>query len=139
MHETNPDLVGIKTAVRQLAVRLENEAKASSQWASLAKNRGVPEVAVRLENVVVAYEPIWAIGTGMAATAADADEVCGIIRDVLAKDFGKETAEAVRIQYGGSVTPDNVSEIMGMANVDGALVGGASLKSDVFSKIVRFS
>ncbi len=89
--------------------------------------------------VVIAYEPIWAIGTGKAATAADADEVCGIIRDVLARDFGRETAESVRIQYGGSVTPDNVSELMGMANVDGALVGGASLKPDVFSKIVRFS
>lgn len=95
--------------------------------------------AAQVAGVVIAYEPIWAIGTGKAATAADADEVCAIIRELLSADFGKATADAVRIQYGGSVTPDNVSELMGMPNVDGALVGGASLKPAVFSRIVRFS
>lgn len=89
--------------------------------------------------VVVAYEPIWAIGTGKAATAADADEVTGIIRNTIAGIYGQGVAEAVRIQYGGSVTPASISELMSMPNIDGALVGGASLKVDDFSQIVRFS
>jgi len=95
--------------------------------------------AGQVQGVVIAYEPIWAIGTGKAATAGDADEVCGIIRQTLAAEFGNGTADAVRIQYGGSVTPENISELMATANVDGALVGGASLKADVFARIVRFS
>jgi triosephosphate isomerase len=102
--------------------------------------RGLFELdAGQVSGLVVAYEPLWAIGTGKAATAGDADEVCGMIRDTLAGDFGIETADAVRIQYGGSVTPDNASELMAAANIDGALVGGASLKPDVFARIVRFS
>lgn len=95
--------------------------------------------APSVHTVITAYEPIWAIGTGKAATADDAEIVCGIIRGVLSENFGDETAAAVRIQYGGSVTPDNISELMSRTNVDGALVGGASLKPDVFAKIVRFS
>jgi triosephosphate isomerase (TIM) len=93
----------------------------------------------QVAGVVVAYEPIWAIGTGKAATSGDADEVCGIIRDTVAKDIGADVAESLRIQYGGSVTPDNISELMAMPNIDGALVGGASLKPDVFARIVRFT
>ncbi|MBU4173671.1 MAG: triose-phosphate isomerase [Actinobacteria bacterium] len=89
--------------------------------------------------VVVAYEPIWAIGTGKAATAGDAQEVTGMIRSVLSGQFGQQAAESVRIQYGGSVKPDNVSEIMSMPDIDGALVGGASLEADVFARIVKFS
>lgn len=89
--------------------------------------------------VVIAYEPIWAIGTGRAATAEDADQVCGIIRRTLLELYDAQVADAVRIQYGGSVTPDNVSELMSMPNVDGALVGGASLKAEMFARIVRSS
>lgn len=89
--------------------------------------------------VVVAYEPIWAIGTGKAATADDADEVTGLIRETVAGLYGTGVAEALRIQYGGSVTPASISELMSMPNIDGALVGGASLKADDFSRIVRFS
>lgn len=95
--------------------------------------------AGQVRGVVIAYEPIWAIGTGKAATAADAEEVCGLIRGTVVNGFDEETAEAVRIQYGGSVTPENVSELMGMPNIDGALVGGASLKPGVFARIVRYS
>jgi triosephosphate isomerase len=95
--------------------------------------------AGQVRGVVVAYEPIWAIGTGKAATAEDAEDVCGLIRGTVASGFDEETAGAVRIQYGGSVTPENVSELMGMPNIDGALVGGASLKPDVFATIVRYS
>lgn len=89
--------------------------------------------------VVIAYEPIWAIGTGRAATAEDADQMCGTIRRTLVDLYNEQLADAVRIQYGGSVTPDNVSDLMSMPNVDGALVGGASLKAEMFARIVRFS
>jgi len=88
--------------------------------------------------IVIAYEPVWAIGTGKTATPEQAEEVHRFIRKKLEGLFSKEIAEAVRIQYGGSVTPENVKGLMGQENIDGALVGGASLKSDTFSKIVRF-
>ena len=87
---------------------------------------------------VIAYEPIWAIGTGETATAEDAQEVCGAIRARVGELFDAATAEAVRIQYGGSVKSSNVKEIMAQPDVDGALVGGASLKADEFAKIVTF-
>lgn len=89
--------------------------------------------------VVIAYEPIWAIGTGRAATAEDADEVCGIVRRTVAEIYDEGLADAMRIQYGGSVSPSNIDELMSMPNVDGALVGGASLKAPEFARLVRFS
>ncbi|MHB8895836.1 MAG: triose-phosphate isomerase [Candidatus Geothermincolia bacterium] len=89
--------------------------------------------------VVIAYEPIWAIGTGVAATSGDADEVCGIIRRTVAELYDTELAEDTRIQYGGSVSPTNVDELMSMPNIDGALVGGASLKPADFARLVRFA
>ncbi|MDR1767338.1 MAG: triose-phosphate isomerase [Propionibacteriaceae bacterium] len=88
--------------------------------------------------LVIAYEPVWAIGTGEVATPADAQEVCGAIRGYVAEAFGAEAAQQVRIQYGGSVKASNVAEIMAEPDVDGALVGGASLKADEFAKIVLF-
>lgn len=87
--------------------------------------------------IVIAYEPIWAIGTGEVATPADAQEVCAAIRAYLREDFGDEAAN-IRILYGGSVKSSNVAEIMAGEDVDGALVGGASLKAEEFSKIVRY-
>lgn len=87
---------------------------------------------------VIAYEPVWAIGTGEVATPEDAQEVCGAIRNRIVELFDDATAEAVRIQYGGSVKSDNVKEIMAKPDVDGALVGGASLKADEFAKIVTY-
>ena len=87
---------------------------------------------------VIAYEPIWAIGTGEVATPEDAQEVCGAIRGKVAELYDDATAEAVRIQYGGSVKSSNVKDIMAQPDVDGALVGGASLDADEFAKIVTF-
>jgi triosephosphate isomerase (TIM) len=97
---------------------------------------GVP--AAQAATVVVAYAPGWASGTGEVATPEDAQEVCGAIRGRLAELYDRETADAVRIQYGGSVKAGNVAAIMGQPDVDGALVGGASLDADEFVKIVRF-
>ncbi|MFD2758865.1 triose-phosphate isomerase [Gulosibacter faecalis] len=88
--------------------------------------------------IVVAYEPVWAIGTGKVATAEQAQEVCGAIRGALRELIGEERAAATRILYGGSVKPDNVVSIMREPDIDGALVGGASLKIDDFSSIVRY-
>ena len=86
---------------------------------------------------VVAYEPIWAIGTGKTATADDAQEVCGAIRKTLAEIFGQETADGIRVLYGGSAKPNNVAGFLEKEDVDGALVGGASLKADSFAAMVR--
>ena len=90
-----------------------------------------------IEKVVVAYEPIWAIGTGKTATAEQANEVISEIRNVVRAMFG-DLADKVRIQYGGSVKPENVAEIMGQSDIDGALVGGASLKAEDFLGLLKF-
>lgn len=87
--------------------------------------------------IVIAYEPVWAIGTGKTATPEQAQEAHKYIRDLLVKMFNKETAETIRIQYGGSVKPENTGELMKQPDIDGALVGGASLKVDSFSQIVK--
>ena len=86
--------------------------------------------------LVVAYEPIWAIGTGKTATADDAQEVCGAIRETLAEIFGAELADGIRVLYGGSAKPGNIAELVAKPDVDGALVGGASLKATDFSQMV---
>jgi len=88
--------------------------------------------------LVIAYEPIWAIGTGETATAEEANRVAGLIRQTLAELLGAETAKAVRIQYGGSVKPENIGAFMRESEIDGALVGGASLDASSFAEIVRF-
>ncbi|MFE7381086.1 triose-phosphate isomerase [Streptomyces zhihengii] len=94
--------------------------------------------AEQAETIVIAYEPVWAIGTGEVATPEDAQEVCGAIRGRLAELYSQELADKVRIQYGGSVKAGNVAAIMAQPDVDGALVGGAALDADEFVKIVRF-
>lgn len=100
---------------------------------------GLAEVTVeQMNSVVIAYEPIWAIGTGDTATAADAQAMHAAIRRTLVELYDAATAEGVRIQYGGSVKPDNVDELMAQPDIDGALVGGASLKAESFLRIVHF-
>ncbi|GAB2683343.1 triose-phosphate isomerase [Saccharopolyspora gloriosae] len=91
--------------------------------------------AEQIREVVVAYEPVWAIGTGKVATAADAQEVCAALRAALAEKYGKEIADVVRVLYGGSVKSSNIGELIGQTDVDGALVGGASLNGDEFTKL----
>lgn len=98
--------------------------------------KGVDKSAAK--KTVVAYEPIWAIGTGETASSDQAEEMCALIRNTLSEIYGDETAEEIRIQYGGSVKPGNVSELMSMDNIDGALVGGASLKSSDFVKLINY-
>ncbi|ADZ84532.1 triose-phosphate isomerase [Cellulosilyticum sp. ST5] len=89
------------------------------------------------KKVVIAYEPIWAIGTGKTATSAQAEEVCKAIREVVAEVYGQEVADEVRVQYGGSVNAGNANELFNMGNIDGGLVGGASLKAE-FTSIVNY-
>ena len=90
------------------------------------------------KQVVIAYEPIWAIGTGRTATAEQANETIGYIRSVIERLFGSEVSEAVRIQYGGSVNPNNIKELMTQEHIDGALVGGASLDPQSFLALVNY-
>ena len=90
-----------------------------------------------IKKLIIAYEPIWAIGTGKTASSEDAEAMCAFIRNLIADLYSKEAAEAVRIQYGGSVKPANVKELMEKENIDGALVGGASLKAEDFAALVN--
>ena len=89
-----------------------------------------------MKNVVIAYEPVWAIGTGLTATPEQAEETCGVIRDVLAELYGSEVAEATTVQYGGSMNEKNAAELLAKPNVDGGLIGGASLVAEKFTAIV---
>jgi triosephosphate isomerase (TIM) len=93
--------------------------------------------AAAVATLVIAYEPIWAIGTGRTATADDAQEVCKAIRSCVAELFDQVTADSVRIQYGGSVKSSNIAELMAQPDIDGALVGGASLDADEFARIAK--
>lgn len=88
------------------------------------------------QNIIIAYEPVWAIGTGKTATAEQADEVCGIIRETIKGLYGDDVAEKIRIQYGGSMNAKNAEELLSKPNIDGGLIGGASLKTEDFSIIV---
>ena len=92
--------------------------------------------AEELKNVIIAYEPVWAIGTGLTATPEQADETCGVIRDVVADIYGREVAEKLIIQYGGSMNDKNAAELLSKVNVDGGLIGGASLVAEKFNAIV---
>jgi len=93
--------------------------------------------AIDMKNIVIAYEPVWAIGTGRTATAEMADEACGYIRKLVSELYGKVVAEEIRIQYGGSVKPENIKELLSKDNIDGALIGGASLDPDKFIQMAN--
>jgi len=98
---------------------------------------GVSEA--ELANVVIAYEPVWAIGTGKTATPEDAEAVHAFVRGLIAKQYSQAAADKIVIQYGGSVKPDNAAELMAKENIDGALVGGASLKTETFAPIAKWN
>lgn len=101
---------------------------------------GLKEItADQLSMVTIAYEPVWAIGTGKTATPEDADEIHQVIRKELENMYNKDAAEQMVIQYGGSVKPNNIADLMAKENIDGALVGGASLKSETFVPIVKYN
>jgi triosephosphate isomerase len=110
------------------------EDKVSGQTMSCLADVAAADVA----GLVIAYEPIWAIGTGLNATPEDAQAVCGFIRELVGSRWGAETAAAVRIQYGGSVKSSNAASLMAMPDIDGALVGGASLDADEFARICNY-
>jgi triosephosphate isomerase (TIM) len=112
----------------------ETEAKVLGQIRAALTGRPTDAVS----SIVIAYEPIWAIGTGRTATAADAQAMCHLIRGCVAELAGAEPAASVRIQYGGSVKAANIAELMAQPDIDGALVGGASLDVDEFARIVQF-
>ena len=95
---------------------------------------GVSEA--ELANIIIAYEPVWAIGTGVTATADQAEEACGFIRGLLGRLYGENAAEATTIQYGGSMNAKNAEELLSKENVDGGLIGGASLKAPDFAAII---
>ena len=131
-HELTPILcVGEELPVREAGNQVAH---------TLAQVDGALEdvPASAAETLVVAYEPVWAIGTGKVCSPEDAQEVCGAIRARLAELYSQDVADKVRIQYGGSVKSSNVAGIMAQLDIDGALVGGASLDVDEFVKIVRF-
>lgn len=129
-------MVPILCVGETLAEREAGETEAKVHLQLRAALRGVPPEQVA--GLVVAYEPIWAIGTGHTATPEDAQAVCASVRSVLAELAGPAAAAVVRIQYGGSVKAANIAQIMACPDIDGALVGGASLDPDEFARIVRF-
>ncbi len=117
----------------------ERESGKAFDKVKLQLEKGLKDVNDKdLNGLVIAYEPIWAIGTGKTATKEEANEMCEYIRNVLAELFSEELACLVTIQYGGSVKPANITELMNMPEIDGALVGGASLDADSFLEIINF-
>jgi triosephosphate isomerase (TIM) len=120
--------VGEKIEVREQGTHVDH---CNSQLIAALKGLKAEQVA----SVVIAYEPVWAIGTGRVATPADAQEVCGALRAQLAEKYGQGIADGVRVLYGGSVKSGNISELVAQDDIDGALVGGASLDADDFAKL----
>ena len=114
------------------------EAGQTAAWIEGQITKGLADLsAEQVSSMVIAYEPIWAIGTGKSADTNIADEICGVVRSTVEKLYGSEVAQKVRIQYGGSVKPENIAEYMAKENVDGALVGGASLQPESFLKLLE--
>ena len=117
----------------------QREAGVTLDWIRLQLKSDLQGVTKeQAASMVIAYEPIWAIGTGRTATADQAEEVCGAIRKLIAEIYDEETAEKIRIQYGGSMKPSNCKELLAKPDIDGGLIGGAALKAD-FADIVNFN
>ncbi len=116
-----------------LAERQAGDTDSIVQSQTRAALQGVDDTA----EIVFAYEPVWAIGTGETCEAEEANRVCGVIRAAVGELFGEAAAQKVRVQYGGSVKPDNAHDLLGREHIDGALVGGASLKADSFAAIIK--
>ena len=130
-HDLTPILCCGESLEEREADKQEEKVKAQIE----ADLKDVSEDDVK--KLIIAYEPIWAIGTGKTASSDDAEAMCAFIRNLVAELYSKEASEAVRIQYGGSVKPANVKELMAKENIDGALVGGASLKAEDFAALVN--
>ena len=117
----------------------EREGGMTEEKVKVQVEKGLDGIAAEdVAKLVIAYEPIWAIGTGKTATDEQANETIGVIRETVAKIFGTDTAAALRIQYGGSMNPKNVKGLMAMPEIDGGLIGGASLKAVDFSQVVNY-
>jgi triosephosphate isomerase len=123
------------TVTSQLGAAFAGSSKGEPDAAPAPGRR--PLTALQVGQLVIAYEPIWAIGTGQHATPEDAQAMCRIVRDTVAEHAGKEVAAALRVQYGGSVTATNAPDLLTEDDIDGALVGGASLDPDAFARIVQ--
>lgn len=116
------------------------EAGKAEEWVSNQVTAGLKGLSAdQVSSMVIAYEPIWAIGTGKTASADQAQEICAVVRQTVAKLYDQTVADKVRIQYGGSVKPANVKEIMGKEDIDGGLVGGASMEAASFLELVHFN
>ena len=131
---------GLKPIVCVGELLAEREAGKTDEVVIRQTTEAFKDISVdELENIVIAYEPVWAIGTGKTATSQDANDTIKVIRDTMAKLYCAKCAEnKVRIQYGGSMNAKNASELMAMPEIDGGLIGGASLKAEDFSKVVNF-
>lgn len=116
----------------------QREAGETAEWIKGQITNALKDLTEgQVSELVIAYEPIWAIGTGKSSSAEEADETCGVVRETVRELYNGATADAVRIQYGGSVKPENIAEYMAKSNIDGALVGGASLEAESFLKLLE--
>ena len=130
---------GIKPIVCVGETLAQREAGETNTWVKRQTEQALAEVnPSAIPGIVIAYEPIWAIGTGKSSNGNDANQVIGLIRNTVAAKFGNDAAQQMRIQYGGSVKAENIKEFMDQPEIDGALVGGASLEIDSFLKIVKY-
>jgi len=119
--------------------KTEYDLKIKNEVCAMQLSKDLAEVTKEeMADVVIAYEPVWAIGTGLVCGSADANETHAFLRTILARMYDDEVAQATRIQYGGSVTPESVDELMAMPEIDGCLVGGASLDAEKFGRIINF-